>query len=261
MSIEYRLSKVFRPETGNTLILPIDHGVSIGNVKGLESPETVLKDLKTPDVDGVLMAEGIGNHTESMFYGKHSPARILAADVVYSDNNVIHQDLYTSVEAAMRKGYDCMKLIMYWDRPPKEQMKSVQIISEVIHEAEKWEMPVMIEPLTYSSFNDKYERAKILTDGARVAYELGADILKLPHPGDEKTLESWVNDFNVPIILLGGATSGGTEDLIKQVNEAVNIGVRGVAIGRNLWQRPSEEAKYLLAEFAKVIHKNERVKF
>jgi len=256
MSKEYRLSKIFRPETGNTLILPVDHGVSAGNIKGLENPVQVLKDLKSSDVDAILMSDGIARQAESEFYGKSSPARIIAADVVYSNDKKIHHDLYTNVETAVKKGYDCIKLIMFWDRPPEEQMQSIQVISSVINEADKWDMPVMVEPLTYNFIEDENKRIEVLTDAARIAYELGTDILKLPHPGETETMASWVRNYNVPIILLGGATDGSVNDIVTQVSTAISFGVRGVAIGRNIWQRPNNEAKQLLSEFAKVIHKD-----
>lgn len=269
MSKLYRLSKIFRPETGNALILPIDHGISAGNVRGLENPQKVLEDLNTPEVDAVLMTGGIGKQTESVFYGRNAPARIKTLDVVYTDNNKayddlnvdvntaknkIYHELTTDVETAVRQGYDCLKLIMFWDRPAEEQIKSVQIISQVINEAEKWEIPVLVEPLTFDYIENEEERIQVLSDAARIAYELGADILKLPHPGNIETIKTWVNNFNVPIILLGGATKGNADSVINQLAEAISVGVRGVAIGRNLWQRPTEEAKEMLSDLAKVVH-------
>jgi|SRR5699024_6527143 len=255
MSKAYRLSKIFRPETGNTLILPVDHGVSAGNIQGLENPHKTLEELNIPDVDAVLMSDGFAKQAESVFYGRNTPGRIQAADVVYMGNNKIYHELNTSIETAVRRGYDCLKFIMFWDRPAEEQMQSVQVISKAIQEAEKWDMPVLVEPLTFDHIEDEEERIKVLSDSARVAYELGADILKLPHPGNIDTIKTWVNTFNVPIILLGGAFKGEVANLVDQVDEAVSAGVKGVAIGRNLWQRPIEEAKHMLSELARVIHK------
>src|SRR5699024_4333219 len=125
--------------------LPIDHGVSSGNIKGLENPKKVLLDLKTPDIDAVLMTDGIAKQTEPVFYGKNSPARIQTSDVVYFDSDIIYHELNTDAETAVRQGYDCMKLIFFCDRPAEEKMKSVQIISKVVKEAEKWKIPVLVE--------------------------------------------------------------------------------------------------------------------
>lgn len=255
MTKAYRLSRIFRPGTGNALILPIDHGIAEGNIKGLENPRSVLDNLMTPDIDAVLMTDGIAKQTESVFYGRNVPARILTSDAFYIDSNQMYHELISTPEVAARRGFDCIKLILFWDRPAEERMKSVQIISSVVQDAEKWGLPVMVEPLTFETVKDKEKRIKILSDGARIAYELGADILKLPHPGDIETMKAWKVNFNIPIIMLGGGMSGGINELIKRVDEAITVGIRGVAIGRNVWQRPSEDAKKLLSTFAEVIHK------
>lgn len=255
MSKQFRMSRIFNSETGNTLILPIDHGIAEGSIKGLENPQKVLANLMTPDIDGVLMTDGIAKKTESVFYGKHSPARLLTADAFQVAENHMYHELAFSIEKAAARGYDCIKLILFWDRPAEERMKSIQIISETVQEAEKWGIPVLVEPLTYEPVEDEAKRIKLLADGSRIAYELGADILKVPHPGNLEALQNWVEDFDVPIIMLGGGMAGGLEELTRKVEEAISVGVKGVAIGRNVWQRPSEDAKKLLSDFADIVHK------
>ncbi|MCF3944111.1 class I fructose-bisphosphate aldolase [Oceanobacillus alkalisoli] len=256
MGKSLRLSRIFRKDTGNTLVLPVDHGIG-GSMEGLEDPVKTLRELQTPGVDAVLLNDGVARQASEVFQGKGAPGRMLNADVFSYEvkNERMEHQLTFSPETAVRRGYDCMKLVLFWDRPAAERMRSIKLIASVIEEAEKWEMPVLVEPLTSKPIEDPEERANVLTDANRVAFELGADILKVAHPGDTKTLESWVKYFNVPIILLGGSKSGSTEDLVKMVDEAVDVGVNGVAIGRNVWQRPPEEAKELLERFANIIHK------
>lgn len=256
MGKELRLSRIFREDTGNALVLPVDHGIT-GNIEGLEYPIKTLHELYTPDIDAVLLNDGVARQSGDVFYGKGGPGRILNADLFSYDekNDSVEHHLTFGPEIAVRKGYDCLKLIIYWDRPDEERMRSIKLIASVIEEAEKWDMPVLVEPLLSKPVNDQQERAKALTDANRVAFELGADILKSAHPGDTKTLEHWVESFNIPIILLGGGKSGTTDDLVNMVDEAVGVGINGVAIGRNVWQRPVDEAKDLLARFAEVIHK------
>src|SRR5699024_9781941 len=154
-----------------------------------------------------------------LFYGRNSPARILTSDAVYFGNKKIYHTLYSDVETAVNQGYDCMKLIMFCDRPAEEIRESVQIIAKTVNEAEKHGMPVMVEPLTFEIIRDKSKFDQIISDGARIAYELGADILKLPFPDDKKTIESWVDNYNIPIIMLGGSINGEINNLIRKVDE------------------------------------------
>jgi len=256
MSKALRLSRIFRKDTGNTLILPVDHGIG-GSIEGLEDPVKTLKDLQIPEIDAVLLNDGVARQAEDVFHGRNAPGRLLNSDVFsYEEQSEKLQHQITfSPETAVRKGYDCMKLVLFWDRPAEERMRSIKLIASVIEEAEKWEMPVLVEPLLSKPVNDVKERAELLTSANRVAFELGADILKSNHPGDIEVLKDWVKYFDIPIILLGGSKSGTTDDLIKTVDEAINIGVNGVAIGRNVWQRTPEEAKSLLKKFAEIVHK------
>ncbi|MCC3356815.1 class I fructose-bisphosphate aldolase [Bacillus sp. REN16] len=256
-----RLSRIFRKDTGNTLVLPVDHGIG-GSMEGLEDPVKTLRELQSPAIDAVLLNDGVARQANDVFYGKNAPGRMLNSDVFSYEvkNEKMHHQITFTPETAVRRGYDCMKLVLFWDRPAEERMRSIKLIASVIEEAEKWEMPVMVEPLTSKPVEDPEERIKVLTDANRVAFELGADILKVAHPGDVDTLRDWVKYFNVPIILLGGGKNGSTQDLVKLVDDAIDVGINGVAIGRNVWQRPVEEAKELLSQFAEIIHKPRGVK-
>lgn len=255
MSKSLRLSKIFNPDTGNTLILPVDHGL-MGSMKGLENPIKLLKELLTPDIDAVLLNDGVARRAESVFHGRNAPGRLLNSDMFNFDNNGrMNHELSYSPETALRNGYDCIKLVLFWDRPENERMRSMKLIASCIEEANKWEMPVLVEPLTSQPITNEEQSIQVLTDATRAAFELGADVLKVPHPGDTSVLKDWVQYFNVPLILLGGGKNGTTKGLVNLVEESVNVGVRGVAIGRNVWQRPISEAKDVLSQFSKVVHK------
>lgn len=246
MGKSLRLSRIFRKDTGNSLILPVDHGIG-GSIEGLEDPVKILKELQTPDIDAILLNDGVARQAEEVFYGKGTPGRMLNSDIFSYEvkNERMEHHLTFSPEFAVRKGYDCIKLVLFWDRPAEERMRSMKLIASVIEEAEKWEMPVLVEPLTSKPIEDPKERAKVLSDANRAAFELGADILKVAHPGDTKTLENWVNYFDIPIILLGGNKSGTTEDLVNMVDDAINVGINGVALAGMFGNgRPKKQKNY-----------------
>src|SRR5947207_4736209 len=57
----YRLGRIFGVDA-RTLILPVDHGVVLGRVQGLEDPVGRLDDLLELPCDGLLMAPGLTRH-------------------------------------------------------------------------------------------------------------------------------------------------------------------------------------------------------
>lgn len=66
--------------------------------------------------------------------------------------------------------------------------------------------------------------------------ELGADILKIPAVG-AAALEQ-ILAWEVPTVFLGGAKQDNPEALYRRISEGLQMGARGVVIGRNVWQRP-----------------------
>lgn len=248
-----RMSRIFNEHSGNTILLPVDHGI-LGEVKGLEDPLEVLERLIPFGLDGVLMNDGIRIQSESLFFGRSAPARILSSDTLYQDNSGLYHDLIAMPETALHAGCDCVKVLLVWNRPASEYMHNIKMIAELVREAERCHIPVMIEPLILDPIEDEQTKTKALTDATRIAYELGADILKIVHPGDPLVLGQWVRKFRVPLVMLGGGLNGNVDDLINLVTQAIASGVRGVAIGRNVWQRPIEESEQVIRRFVKVVH-------
>jgi fructose-bisphosphate aldolase, class I len=74
--LTYRLGRVFGRD-GQAMILPVDHGIMLGRVRGLEDPRVVLADALTAGVDGLLMAPGLVRATAESFAERGAPARLL----------------------------------------------------------------------------------------------------------------------------------------------------------------------------------------
>ncbi len=72
---------------------------------------------------------------------------------------------------------------------------------------------------------------------ARVAYDLGADIIKITFPGPEATAKL-VAELDIPVVVAGGPLSGDATSTLKDVTEAIQAGAQGVVVGRKVWQRP-----------------------
>jgi class I fructose-bisphosphate aldolase len=254
MSKAYRMSRLFRQDSGNTIMLPVDHGI-LGEIKGLEDPVEVLGRLIPHGVDGVLMNHGIRVQSEHLFYGTKTPGRILSSDTFYKDGSgPLHHDLVALPEMALQAGCDGVKVLLIWNRSAEEHMHNIKMIANFVREAERCQIPVMIEPLSIDPIDDPATKIKTLTDANRIAYELGADILKVVYPGDTEVIGQWVKKFKVPLVMLGGGLSGGIDDLLGTVQGAIAKGVRGVAIGRNVWQRSPEESQQLIHRFVDVVH-------
>ncbi len=249
----YRLGRLFGGD-GRTLVLPVDHGLILGRVAGLENPVARLEELMALGPDGMLLSAGLLRHSVELFAHRGAPARIVTLDSFYRSRGEEDSaaDLVTSVDDAARLGADAVKLLMAWNVTDRERQATATRISQVVSRAEALGLPVMVEPLMYEApRNDDAVEAE--GHAARIAMELGADIIKVAYPGPG-LLAAWSAELRVPLVILGGPRSGEAEGVVDLAREAVGHGARGIVIGRNVWQREPDVTASLMRQLRAVVH-------
>lgn len=249
----YRMGRIFGAD-GRTLVLPVDHGLTLGRVEGLEDPIARVEGLLDLPCDGLLMAPGMTRHTADLFARRDAPARLLTLDTFFREegDTAAGADLAAPVELAARLGVDAVKLFMAWNVPNVERAATVARIAQVVALAEQYEMPVMVEPIAIGAPREP-ESIALEGDAARIAWESGADIVKIAYPGAE-LMASWAAELRVPLVILGGPRSGEAGAVLDLAREALASGARGLVIGRNVWQRPPEVTRDLMRELAGIVH-------
>ena len=82
---------------------------------------------------------------------------------------------------------------------------------------------------------------------ARVAAEIGADIVKVVYTGTIESFKEVVDGCPVPVVIAGGEKMDSDEHIFKMVDEALKAGAAGISIGRNVFQheRPDKMVKAL----------------
>lgn len=250
LSTSYRLNRVFRPDRA-ALVVPIDHGLVWGRVPALEAPAQVMKRFLTEDVTGFMVSTGIVKATEVEMAQHPAMARILAIDAFWptSAPDTGTGTLVASVEDAVRLGVDCVKMLLPWNVTDAEKILYCNRIGTVVSAAARWDIPVMVEPV----FLAAPRTPEIITaemEVARVAYDLGADIIKITFPGPDATAKLCA-ELDIPIVVAGGPLSGDARSTLKDITDSIAAGAQGVVVGRKVWQRPAEETSWLIAEIAK----------
>jgi len=71
---------------------------------------------------------------------------------------------------------------------------------------------------------------------ARMAQELGADVINTYYTGSPESFQKVVDGCPVPIVILGGEKTEDNTALFQQILDSLKVGGAGVAIGRNIWQ-------------------------
>lgn len=261
---DVRIKRLFHPEYEKSITIPIDHGFYLGNPKGLEDPYKVMQILIEEEVDATILTYGFAKVTNEFFYSRNAPARILAIDNSILSNipgepkGFLDFELGISVDHALKSGFDAVKVLLIWGLDPDIQMKEIKAISELAMQCDNWDMPLMIEPLLLGHHipQDRMNDPDTIAHACRIAVELGADLLKIPYPGNPENFRKIVERSHVPVLILGGTEMGTPEKLFKTAKDSVQAGGKGIMFGRSVWKsskireiiRGLKEAVYTLAD-------------
>jgi class I fructose-bisphosphate aldolase len=264
---ELRMSRILNPKSGKSVIIPIDHGIVMGNVEGLEDPIKILKQLINTGIDGTLLSPGIGKISIDLFSSKDAPGRILTADIPLlstvpgGSGEVVGHEIIADVEFALRYNFDIVKVLFPWGEREHVQMESVRVVSALANECDGWNMPLMVEPVLWGEAISKEKRndPKIIEHASRMALEIGADILKIPYTGDKSEFKDLVNNLKAPVFILGGPKMDNVEGVLRVAKESIEAGAKGIVFGRNVWQNP--KMKGLVGALKAVVHGNAEISY
>jgi DhnA family fructose-bisphosphate aldolase class Ia len=154
------------------------------------------------------------------------------------------------VDDAIRIGADAVAVSAFPGAPEEED--SLRSLAMIIGEAHAWGLPVMGE-MVPGGFDspDHMRSAESIAIAARVGAEIGADWVKIPYAPGFKAVTS---TCYVPAVILGGAKKGSERDMLEKIRAALDVGAKGVAIGRNIFQADNPQA--MVAAIAALIHEN-----
>ena len=71
---------------------------------------------------------------------------------------------------------------------------------------------------------------------ARVAQEVGADIIKVNYTGNIESFKEVTESVKVPVVIAGGPKLGSIYEILKMIYDALQAGAAGISIGRNIFQ-------------------------
>lgn len=264
-AMELKINRLFNTDSKNSVIIAMDHGFYMGNVKGLEDPRAIAGRLIKNRVEGVLLSFGMGKATADLFSPKDSPNRILAMDhaLMYSvpgqQDGVLEHCMFNTVDQALRWGFDAVKVLLVFGLERDRQRQNFLNLGKLVSECDRVSMPIIVEPVPWGSQmpEEKANDPDLIAHMCRIAMECGADILKVPYSGDTKTFRKMSKQSAVPILILGGPKIDSVETLLHMVGDVIDAGARGVVFGRNIWGYKKMES--LIDALKDIVHKGSTV--
>lgn len=235
---EVRFKKLFK-HSERVFILPMDHGITIGPAQGLGDIRQIVHQVNR-NVDAVVVHKGmVGQLADCLdSNGCELIVHLSASTALSPDPN--RKELVTSVEEALRKGATGISVHVNLGSAFENQM--LQDLGKTAERCDAWGIPLLaMMYVRDGSAKSEYDVAKI-KHAARVAEELGADMVKVNYTGSPDTFSDIVSAVKIPVIIAGGPKTASDYDLLEMIHDAVCSGARGVAIGRNLFQHAHPSA-------------------
>lgn len=231
------------------VVVALDHSLHWGVHEGFENPRATLEAVLDGDPDGVLASVSLIRQFPELFEAYPAVERIATLDLIHDstvpgirDDGEIHSQVFTAREAA-RVGADAAKVAVVYGRTRESVLRdNIEFAAKAAEKCRSTGIPLVIEPTLWGSRIDDELDPERLTDAARIAFELGADVIKSPYPGTEADFTPIGNELPVPVYIAGGPAVESDRAVLEMVAGAVEDGARGVMFGRNVWQRPDPAA-------------------
>jgi predicted phospho-2-dehydro-3-deoxyheptonate aldolase len=249
-----RLERIIDRNSGKTVIIPMDHGVTVGPIEGLTDMRAAISKMVAGGANAILMHKGMvrAGHRGS----GHDVGLIVhlsAGTSLSPDPNT--KELVCTVEEAIKLGADAVSIhINLGAETDNEMLRQFGHVSERCSE---WQIPLVAMVYTRGpKINDEYN-ANNVKHAARVGAELGADIVKVPYTGSVDTFARVVEGCPVPVVIAGGPKMGSDEEIFRMVEGALAAGATGVSIGRNAFQHAKPDK--MVQALSKMVHEKASV--
>ena len=251
--------------TGKAMILAYDQGFEHGPRDFLGNPESrkleyILDIAKRGEFTGIVLHAGLAEKYQAEIRESGVPLilKLNGKSELYTEEDPFSPQLY-SVADALSFGASAVGYTVYSGSKHEDQMHKE--FAQIIREAHQEGVPAIgwmysrgkslfdrkSSSKTFKIAQEEKEKEKslaidetpsIVAYGARIGLELGADLVKVKYTGSTDSFKWVVECANPTKVVMSGGEMIEDEEFLSRVKGALNAGAVGIAVGRNVWQRP-----------------------
>lgn len=263
--LKNRLSRVFNPKDGRTVMLAFDHGYFQGPATGLERVDQTILPLE-PLADCLMLTRGIQRSIIPATTQKAIALRASGGTSMVSpmgewegeiDGKKIklgrsnyeplsNESIACSIEEAVRLNASVLAVQVFIGSEYERQ--SLKNMTDLIDGAMRYGIAVMGVVAVGRAMARNAQYFRLAT---RIMAELGANIVKCYYT--DEGFESITSCCPVPIVIAGGKKLPEL-DALKMSYNAIQQGANGVDMGRNIFQ--SDDPIAMMKAVRGVVHEN-----
>jgi fructose-bisphosphate aldolase, class I len=260
------------PGGGTLLILPIDQGLEHGPVDFFANPDSLdpryqYELARDGRFSAIALHIGLAEKYFHEYAGEVPLILKLNGKTSIPPDGEAFSALTGTVEDAVRLGAEAVGYTVYVGSPAQD--RDFRQLLDVRRDADRFGLPLIVWAYPRGEFVAKKggrESLYAVDYAARVALELGADIVKVNYPvasqkdaespapyntlrlSPEEAFHKVVQSAGRALVLVSGGEKVSDAELLTKVRSSMDAGATGIIFGRNMWQRPREEALRLTRE-------------
>lgn len=244
--IKSRLSQIFNPESGRTVMLAFDHGFIMGPTSGLERIDLTINPLIKYS-DCIMCTRGILRSVVPPTMNKPVSFRFDAGTTILTSLN---DETVEDIEEAIRLNVSLLA-IMVAIGDPEHEGSTIRNLTKTVDMGQRYGIPT----LGVTAVGKNLTRdARYLGLATRVCAENGANVVKTYYCDED--FEKVTNCCPVPIVIAGGKKLP-ERDALELAYNAISQGAAGVDMGRNIFQ--SDSPVGMLLAVREIVHNNATV--
>jgi len=247
-----RLERIFDRESKKTIIIPMDHGLTMGTIQGLEDLAAMVDKVALGGANAVLMHSGMvsAGHRQ---YGKDIGLIIHLSGATSLSPHPNRKVLVCSVERALKMGADAVSI--HINIGAEDEPEMLQDAQKIVENSREWGVPLIVMMYPRGKKITNENDPSVVNIAVRAGVELGADIVKTNYTGDIDSFRTITKGVrHIPVIIAGGPKMDTIPDLLQMVYDSIEAGGSGVAFGRNVFQ--AEDPTKLVRAINKILHEN-----
>jgi len=251
---QIRMERIMNRDTGRTLIVPMDHGVTVGPIDGLIDMKATVNAVAMGGANAIVIHKGLVG-TGHRRRGKDVGLIIHLSASTSLSPFPNAKTLVCTVEEAIKLGADALSIHVNIGNGTEREM--LADLGQVSREARDWGMPLlaMMYPRG-EKIKDEYD-PRVVMHVARLGAELGADLVKVSYTGSVESFRKVVAGCPVPVVIAGGPKMNSDRDILEMVQGAIEAGGAGVSIGRNVFQH--RDPSRMVGAISLLVHENSGV--
>lgn len=229
----------------------MDHGLTEGPIKGIDrNLGDIVNKVALGGANAVLGHVGIPLYAHRG-YGPDIGLILHLSGSTSLSPDANYKVLVNDVLEAVKLGADGVSL--HINIGTKTDPEMLEILGKISRECREFGMPLLAMMYPRGENVEDEHDAQVVKIAARVAAELGADIVKTNWTGDPDSFKEVVDGCMAPVIIAGGVKAG-IKDLLEITKQSIEVGGAGVAYGRNVFQ--ADKPRNVVKALYLIVHEN-----